>query len=101
MIAWVIARGKERSTWYGLLAVIAALGWHLTPEQADAIGTIAMALFGLFEILRKEPETTNEIPSRAPPRVGADDRRADRVSLMLSDPPTTPNGSAYTNRDSL
>jgi hypothetical protein len=47
MKSFALARLKERSTWLGLLGVIAVFGGiHFAPEQKEAILYLAIAIFG-------------------------------------------------------
>ena len=40
----------EASTWRGLLALTSVAGVHLAPEQADAIVTAGVSLYGLIGV---------------------------------------------------
>jgi hypothetical protein len=50
-ISFFTDRLKQRDTWLGLLAVVAALGIEFTPEQSDAIITACVGVGGLFAIV--------------------------------------------------
>ena len=40
----------EASTWRGILALASVAGVHVAPEQADAITTAAVSLYGLLAV---------------------------------------------------
>jgi len=44
MIAWILERAKERSTWMGLFSLAGAVGWAVTPEHKELIVTAAVAV---------------------------------------------------------
>ena len=44
MIAWILDRAKERSTWMGLFSLAGAVGWAVKPEHKDLIVTAAVAV---------------------------------------------------------
>ena len=44
MIAWILDRAKERSTWMGLFSLAGAVGWAVTPEHKELIITVAVAV---------------------------------------------------------
>ena len=44
MIAWILDRAKERSTWMGLFSLAGAVGWAVTPEHKELIVTAAVAV---------------------------------------------------------
>ena len=44
MIAWILDRAKERSTWMGLFSLAGAVGWAVTPEHKELIITAAVAV---------------------------------------------------------
>ncbi len=45
---YTIARLRERSTWLGLIAIVTAFGYRISPEQAQAIITVGLGLAGLI-----------------------------------------------------
>jgi len=47
MIAYLIARAREASTWRGLILIITSLGIVISPDQAAAITSAGMGLAGL------------------------------------------------------
>ena len=44
MLAWILARAKERSTWVGLFSLAGAVGWAVTPDHKELIITAAVAV---------------------------------------------------------
>ncbi len=44
MIAWILDRAKERSTWMGLFSLAGAVGWAVTPDHKELIITAAVAI---------------------------------------------------------
>lgn len=50
----LLGKLKEKSTWAGLAALIAAAGWKVDPEQFAAISAAVIAAVGLWEVFRKE-----------------------------------------------
>lgn len=46
MKEFIIARGKEASTWRGLVALVTAVGITLSPEQGEAIVALGLAVMG-------------------------------------------------------
>jgi hypothetical protein len=51
---FMLGKLKEKSTWAGLAAITAALGWSIDPEQFAAVSAVVIALVGLWEVFRKE-----------------------------------------------
>jgi hypothetical protein len=51
---YLVARLKEKSTYSGILALLAAVGVAVDPEQFSAISAAVMALVGVFEVFRRE-----------------------------------------------
>lgn len=45
---FIIARGKEASTWRGLVALVTAVGITLSPEQGEAIVAFGLAIIGVL-----------------------------------------------------
>ena len=50
----VMTRLKQESTWRGLLTVATLIGWHLHPDQANAIITAGASMVGAINILKKD-----------------------------------------------
>lgn len=47
IIAFALARAKERSTWLGLISLLTALGLVLSPGEQEAVIAAGMAAAGL------------------------------------------------------
>jgi hypothetical protein len=65
LLAFVVARLKERSTWLGLFALLSAAGVMIAPELRDAIIAIAVILAGGTAVVTPDP------PPSPPPGRGA------------------------------
>jgi len=50
MKEFLLARGKEASTWRGLVALLTAVGVAISPEQADAIVALGLAVIGAIGV---------------------------------------------------
>lgn len=50
----VLVRLKQESTWRGIVTVLTLAGWHLAPEQAEAIITAGASLVGAINILKND-----------------------------------------------
>ena len=48
---YVINRAKEASTWRGIVMLLTAVGLKITPEMADAIISVGIAVAGLLGML--------------------------------------------------
>jgi hypothetical protein len=46
MFTFIVDRLKERSTWLGLIGIISAAGWVMSPDQQNAIAAAGMAIAG-------------------------------------------------------
>ena len=54
MLQWAAERASEKSTWIGLLSIVAAItGASLPPDQATAITTAGVALAGVVLVFTK------------------------------------------------
>jgi len=51
IITYLIARGRERSTWLGLVGLLASVGVTLQPELRDAIVSIGIGLASGIAVL--------------------------------------------------
>jgi hypothetical protein len=51
---FMLGKLKEKSTWAGLAAITAALGWSIDPDQFAAVSALVVALVGLWEVFRRE-----------------------------------------------
>ena len=54
VLDYLLNRAKEPSTYKGALALAAALGLKLDPEQATAIVAVVLAAIGVWEVFRRE-----------------------------------------------
>jgi len=54
VLDYLLNRAKEPSTYKGALALAAALGLKLDPEQATAIVSVVLAAIGVWEVFRRE-----------------------------------------------
>ena len=48
---YVVNRAKEASTWRGIVMLLTAVGLKITPEMADAIISVGIAVAGLVGML--------------------------------------------------
>ena len=48
---YVVNRAKEASTWRGVIMLLTALGLNISPEMADAIIGVGIAVAGLVGML--------------------------------------------------
>ena len=48
---YVVNRAKEASTWRGIIMLLTAVGLKITPEMADAIISVGIAVAGLVGML--------------------------------------------------
>lgn len=51
---YVLDRAKEPSSWRGLVWILTALGAHIDPDQALAIGTVGAAIAGAIGVFFPE-----------------------------------------------
>lgn len=51
---WFIDRLCERSTWFGLLSLITAIGGSIHPDYSEIIISFGMGIAGLVAILLKD-----------------------------------------------
>ena len=51
---YILDRLKERSTWAGLVGMIAAFGVHLNPGQGESLVTLAVAAIGALFTFTKD-----------------------------------------------
>lgn len=54
LLTFFIDRMRERSTWMGLIAFLAAVGIHLSPQQTEAIITTGLGLAGLITAFTRD-----------------------------------------------
>ena len=58
MLDFILERGKEASTWRGLMALVTAVGIAVSPELGEAIVALGLAVIGVLGVLTKDK--TNE-----------------------------------------
>lgn len=54
MIAYIIDRLKEASTWRGIVALLTAAGMTISPEMVDKIVAAGLAVMGIIGMLFKD-----------------------------------------------
>lgn len=54
LIAAIISKLKEPSTWVGLGSLLTAIGWNIAPELWASISGVAMGFGGLMAVLLSE-----------------------------------------------
>jgi len=54
MLQFILERGKEASTWRGLVAITTAAGVSLSPELAEAIVALGLAVIGILGVFTKD-----------------------------------------------
>lgn len=47
---FLLTRGKEASTWRGIVAILTAAGVAISPEQGDAIVALGLAVIGVIGV---------------------------------------------------
>lgn len=57
MIAYILARLGEASTYRGLFALLTALGISLQPDQAAAITALGLAMIGAVNVFKKDAKS--------------------------------------------
>ena len=50
MLDFILARGKEASTWRGLVALVTAAGVAVSPELTEAIVALGLAVIGVLGV---------------------------------------------------
>jgi len=51
---FMLSKLKEKSTYAGLAALLAAYGWSIDPDTFAAGSAAIIAIVGLWEVLRRE-----------------------------------------------
>jgi hypothetical protein len=51
---FMLSKLKEKSTYAGIAALLAAYGWSVDPDQFAAISAAVIALVGVWEVFRRE-----------------------------------------------
>lgn len=59
-IEYLIDRAKERSTWIGLIAMLASFGITLAPEYHEPIIASGLAVSGLIAVAVREKKKPEE-----------------------------------------
>ncbi len=54
MIAWILDRAKERSTWMGMFSLAGAVGWAVTPDHKELIITAAVAVVAAIAAMTRD-----------------------------------------------
>lgn len=54
MLQFILERGKEASTWRGLVAIVTAAGISLSPELAEALIALGLAVIGILGVFTKD-----------------------------------------------
>jgi hypothetical protein len=47
---FILARGREASTWRGIVALVTAAGIAISPEQGEAIVALGLAVIGAIGV---------------------------------------------------
>lgn len=50
MKEFILNRGKEASTWRGIVALLTAAGVALSPEQSEAVVALGLAVIGAIGV---------------------------------------------------
>jgi hypothetical protein len=56
MLDFILQRGKEASTWRGLVALVTAVGIAVSPELGEAIVALGLAVIGVLGVITKDKE---------------------------------------------
>ena len=51
MLQFILERGKEASTWRGLVALVTAAGIAVSPELTEALVAAGLAIIGILGVL--------------------------------------------------
>lgn len=54
MLQFILERGKEASTWRGLVALTTAVGISVSPELGEAIVALGLAIIGILGVFTKD-----------------------------------------------
>ena len=57
---WISKRLHESSTWRGVVWLLAAAGFTISPELTDAFAVLGLALAGLLDVLIREKTRDGE-----------------------------------------
>lgn len=59
---WILRRLNEPSTWRGIVAILTAFGMTITPEMAEKIVALGLALIGIINLIRTENAEPKPLP---------------------------------------
>jgi hypothetical protein len=65
IFTYLLARLVERSTWVGLISLLASFGVIIKPEQATTIATIAASMAGVIMLVTKDNRPTTGEQAKA------------------------------------
>jgi hypothetical protein len=54
LIAFILNRAQEQSSWRGAILILTALGLKLEPQLQEGILAVGLSAVGLINLLRKE-----------------------------------------------
>ena len=54
MLDFILERGKEASTWRGLVALATAVGISVSPELSEALVALGLAIIGVLGVFTKD-----------------------------------------------
>ena len=54
MIAWILYRAKERSTWMGLFSLAGAVGLAVTPDHKELVTTAAVPVVAAIAAMTRD-----------------------------------------------
>lgn len=65
MIKTLLPYLKERSTWLGLVSLLTACGLTLTPEDAEVVVTLGLAIAGVIGMIFRDQAKTQVTAEKA------------------------------------
>ena len=54
VLNWLVDRIKEKTTWYGIVALVSAVGVTISPDLKEAIATAGIAIAGVIAAITAE-----------------------------------------------
>lgn len=78
LIRWCLARVREPSTWKGAVALLTAFGIAISPEMAQAIVALGLAIGGIINVVTPEPTAALR---HSDPTLDRDNDPAERVHV--------------------
>jgi hypothetical protein len=60
VLQWTLTRMQERSTWMGMIGLLAAMGYRIRPEMEQAITFIGLGITSLIIILTRDDQGKNK-----------------------------------------